>query len=276
MRKNRFILVMLAVALIFGAALAGCGGPAKAAGASAKPGSKPSPESDFLVKFNDTQDGAVITGYTGPGGNVVIPAVIQDFPVRVIYDLAFRENTTLTSIVIPEGVTHIGYRVFDGCTSLVSITIPESVTEIESRTFVGCKSLTSIVIPEGVTHIGMFEGCTSLTSVVIPESVTEIGGAAFLACKSLTSIVIPEGVTYIGGGRGGGAFQASGLTSVTIPDSVKVIDDYAFFGCDNLVTVTISPVEGREWSNYKEFASCPKLSLASQAAIKAAGYKGRF
>jgi hypothetical protein len=33
-------------------------------------------------------------------------------------------------------------------------------------------------------------------------------------------------------------------------------------------------VEGRKWSDV--FPRCPKLSLASQAAIRAAGYTGKF
>ena len=150
---------------------------------------------DFVIK-----DG-VLTKYKGAGGDVVIP----------------------------EGVTEIGWRAFHSCDALTSIVIPEGVTEIGDSAFYGCKALTSIVIPEGVTKIGdgTFSWCEALTSIVIPEGVTEIGDSAFYWCRALTSIVIPEGVTEIGWR----AFNdCEALTSIVIPDSVKKIGNNAFAG----------------------------------------------
>ncbi|MGM9899063.1 MAG: leucine-rich repeat protein, partial [Bacilli bacterium] len=42
----------------------------------------------------------------------------------------FGDCSSLTSIIIPEGVTSIGYWAFGCCSSLTSITIPEGVTSI--------------------------------------------------------------------------------------------------------------------------------------------------
>ena len=109
-------------------------------------------------------------------------------------------RSSVSSVVISDGVTSIGYEAFDNCSSLTSITIPNSVTSIGYGAFMGCSSLTSITIPNSVTSIGdsAFEGCSSLTSITIPNSVTSIGGSAFRDCSSLTSIEIPNSVTYIG------------------------------------------------------------------------------
>ena len=98
----------------------------------------------------------------------------------------------INSIVIPNGVTSIGYWAFSSCSRLTSITIPDSVTSIGSEAFEWCTSLESITIPDSVTSIGSsaFEGCSSLTSVTIPDSVTSIGYCAFSSCSSLTSITI--------------------------------------------------------------------------------------
>ena len=48
--------------------------------------------------------------------------------------------------MIPDSVTEIGIRAFNGCTSLQSIVIPDSVTTIGNMAFSDCTSLQSIEI----------------------------------------------------------------------------------------------------------------------------------
>jgi hypothetical protein len=219
-------------------------------------------------------NGAVtITGYTGPGGNVIIPYTINGLPVTGIGDYAFAGCNSLTSVTIPDGVTSIGFRAFNGC-PLNDVTIPNSVTSIGYDAFGACTSLTSISvgtlnsayssvegvlfnktqttlvqypagiaatsysIPNNVTSMGdyAFGGCTSLSSVTIPARVTIIGEWAFCGCSSLTNLTIPNSVTSIGQE----AFDwCTNLTSITIPNSVTSIGDYAFYGCTSLRSVTI-------------------------------------
>ena len=146
---------------------------------------------------------------------------------------AFKNCTSLTSIVIPDGVFSISCYIFKGCTSLTTVSIPDSVTYINKYVFDGCSSLTTVNIPNSITYIAdsMFWNCTSLTSVVIPDSVTSIGESAFDGCSKLTSVDIPDGVTSIGVS----AFQGcNALTSVVIPNSVTSIGDFAFDGCSSL------------------------------------------
>ncbi|MBQ3594353.1 MAG: leucine-rich repeat domain-containing protein [Bacteroidales bacterium] len=79
--------------------------------------------------------------------NVVIPekVVIEgaEFPVTRIGDNAFEPysstyNSRLKSVSIPNTVTTIGARAFNGCRGLVGITIPNSVTSIGNYAFYGC------------------------------------------------------------------------------------------------------------------------------------------
>ena len=150
---------------------------------------------------------------------------------------AFEGCTSLTSITIPESVTSIGTCAFSG-SGLTSITIHGSVTSIKEKTFQDCIGLTSVTIPNSVTSIEdhAFDGCTSLTSVTIPESITSIGKFAFQGCASLKSITIPNSFTSIGNDA---FYGCTGLTSVTIPNSVTSIGDYAFYGCTGLTSITI-------------------------------------
>ena len=176
---------------------------------------------------------ATITGYTGPGGAITIPATLGTFPVVAIGDYAFSENTTLTSVTIGNSVTSIGNYAFAICTSLTSVTIPNSVTSIGAGAFISCSSLTSITIPNSVTSISVytFASCSGLTSVTIPNSVTSIGDAAFGFCTGLTSVTIGNSVTSIGVEA---FYNCSSLTSVTIPNGVTSIGAAAFQYCYGL------------------------------------------
>ena len=124
----------------------------------------------------------------------------KEMPVKFISEYAFRDCSSLRSLVIPSSVTSIGDRAFKDCKNLTSITIPGSVTSIKGYLFYGCDNLSSITISDGVTTIEeyAFRGLQSLASITIHASVTSIGDHAFQGCKSLTSIAIPGSVTSIG------------------------------------------------------------------------------
>ena len=135
--------------------------------------------------FSFTVNGTAITitGYSGPGDVLAIPSTLPGVngTVTAIGQAAFQGFSSLTSVIIPDGVTSIGEGAFYGCSGLRSMTIPSSVTTIGADAFEGCSDLTSVTIPNSVTSIGdnAFNGCSSLTSVTIPNSVTSIGKGTF-------------------------------------------------------------------------------------------------
>ena len=62
-------------------------------------------------------NGAItIAGYTGAGGDVTIPSVLEGLLVRYIGIAAFQSKGTLTRVTIPDSVTSIGGSAFFGCT----------------------------------------------------------------------------------------------------------------------------------------------------------------
>ena len=54
---------------------------------------------DFTYTATATE--VTITGYTGAGGAVTIPSSIEGLPVTSIGTIAFKYNTSLTSVTIP-------------------------------------------------------------------------------------------------------------------------------------------------------------------------------
>jgi hypothetical protein len=250
-------------------------------------------EGDFEFQVNAA--GAVITRYLGPGGSVMIPDLLGGKPVIAIYS-AFSGHTGLTSVTIPDGVTHIGDFAFAGSTGLTDIAIPNSVTYIGDDAFSGCTSLASVTIPSSVTHIRArtFYGCASLTGITIPHNVTAIGDSAFGGSASLITFavdelhpayssaggalfdkrqlnlvaypagkagpyVIPSSVTGIATSAFSGCMK---LTSVTIPNSVMAIGARAFYGCAGLTRVTI-PNTVRSSIEEETFWGCSSLTSVS-------------
>ena len=115
------------------------------------------PEGDFVFRIIGDGRAVEITGYVGSNTDVRIPDRIQGLPVTVIGAGAFEGNQ-LTSVSIPDSVTHIGKDAFAGAfarNQLTSVSIGNSVEHIGVMAFID-NQLTSVIIPNSVTHIGQW------------------------------------------------------------------------------------------------------------------------
>lgn len=145
----------------------------------------------------------------------------------------FRQNKYVRSISIPDSVTEIYDRAFEGCENLRSVRLPSGTKTLPDVLFAGCTALESIRIPEGVKVIdgSAFYGCSNLREVVLPDSLEMIRDRAFYECSSLTSIRIPDNVRLIGEG----AFSyCTSLKEVDISDNLMTIEKEAFMDCTSL------------------------------------------
>ena len=212
MKRNAFkVTVIVAVVAAIGVLASGCSGKeggrsggSGEGGASVDAGSvgkvvatavnlAASPTTDFAYRLNDAGNGVVITRYSGAGGVVVIPATIEGFPVVELE--GFGGKDTVTSLVIPNGVTTIG-AAFMRMNALTSVVIPASVTVIGNSAFWQSNALTSVSIPDSVTIIGesAFSSMNALTRINLPASLTQIGISAFARNANLTELIIPDSI----------------------------------------------------------------------------------
>lgn len=74
-------------------------------------------------------------------GNAVIP---DDGSIEIIGDNAFDSNMSITDMVIPEGVTTIGYSALRGCHNLTRLVLPTTLKSYDDVCFDDCPQLAYI------------------------------------------------------------------------------------------------------------------------------------
>lgn len=239
-----------------------------------------------------------ITKYTGKESTVILPSTISSWPVTKIGEAAFQDNTTITSVTIPDSVTEIGANAFAGCTNLTSVhyegdwsnlTIQSGNPAVQDAVnaqlfdFAFTPDNTAVIVTKykyngaaaDVTIPSRYQGKpvttighaaffnSAVTSVTIPDSVTSISDEAFINCPKLTNISIPNSVTYIGFS----AFSScTSLKSITLPSSLSFISGALFLGCSQLTTIHI-PVSVTSIGN-NAFADCPSLMTVTYPGSK--------
>ena len=148
------------------------------------------------------QNGSItITNCDNVEGDFVIPSEIDGIPVTSIESGAFENNTKLTGITIPEGLTNF-YRTFSGCTNLKKVVLPDNAV-IDFYSFKGCTSLTDVTLGKHSTVKCAFVGCTGLKSIDIPED-CGIEASAFYDCSSLLTINNIENIRSLSSDSFGG------------------------------------------------------------------------
>ena len=93
--------------------------------------------------------------------------------VKIIPSYAFP--STITEVVLPEGLERIEEWAFLDCSNITSVKLPSTIKFLGSRCFEGCP-ITSIELPEGIEELesSCFYG-TKIEELYIPKSVKKLG-----------------------------------------------------------------------------------------------------
>ena len=186
-----------------------------------------------------SKDGKQLVSFPMGYGNTMAPG-----PAATYYEVpegtlsigpgAFRNNSALEVVNLPNSLTQIAYYGFLDCTALERIQIPDSVNNIEEQAFAGCTSLELAVMPNELEWIPWycFRGCSNLTGFFFRDnpSLTTIAYGAFEGCGRLKSVFLPDTLETIQVC----AFKDTGLRQVELPDSVSEVMTQAFMGCKDL------------------------------------------
>ena len=228
-------------------------------------------------------------------GNLVIPEKVaykgKTFVVSTIGEKTF-ENVNLTSLTIPQSITHIKKEAFYYCYAVDTVHIHSLKSWInidfdsDTSNPLTYSMITSIitngsgkVIEEdtlGIRNPILFIDGVETTDLEIPDSIREIKKYAFRGWRRLKSVRIGDAVNTIGVG----AFaQCRNLESVYIGKGVKTIDKYAFRDCDSLAQIIFSnrANDSLLYINREAFQSCislPHIELPSKSYIDDDAFHG--
>ncbi len=185
-----------------------------------------------------------LVAYKGLGGEVVIP---DDEGILVIGSYAFCLYDTDQSVELPED-DYDANKIPNANTSITSVVIPYGVTDVQKYAFYNCSALKTVTIPESVQKIGnfCFYNDVKLESVVLVSQNGEpisgkqaklqsIGDYCFTNCEKLSTIDLSN--IYSVGDQ---AFK--NCKSLTVADltALRNTGVHAFENCTSLQSVTLA------------------------------------
>ena len=179
-----------------------------------------------------TIENGTITNYRGIAASPVIPAEDADGnSVTAIGQEAFKNNSFITTLHLPDTVTEIADGAFAGCINLKTADIL-NIQSVGAEAFAGCEALEEVKVSNTLTAVGAaaFKGCKVLEELDLC-GISALSDECLMECTSLESLSIPK-VTAIGSR----ALQnCSALTKLDCRwENVTAIGEAAMLGCTTL------------------------------------------
>ena len=224
-----------------------------------------------FVKNNDGTNCAVKSIGTCTDKDVIVPDLYDGLPVVAILEEAFKGNTQITSVILPDSVIAVYGYAFMDCTALNRVETGKGLKFIDQCAFAGCLNLKTIELSEKLEIIyeHAFNGCASLTEIVIPDSVRVIDPWAFANCTSIQSISFSDNMMVV---EESVCYGCTSLTNIDFGSGVERVKKDAFYGCislerlyipENIIELT-SSFPSCSALNYVEFEITNGWEWASQ------------
>lgn len=198
--------------------------------------------------------------------HIIVPSRYKGLPVREIGADAFYGNQVLSTITLPDTITHIRSHAFAN-SGLTEFDMPDSVIYVAEYAFSNCHRLKTLTLSNQLTKINSssFLACYALERIVIPKSVTTFESGAFGSCTNLQSLTVEKGnPVYHSSGNciieTASKTLIQGISTSQIPSdgSVTTIDSLAFYNTEHLTSITIP--EGITSIKLQAFDYCANLT----------------
>lgn len=209
---------------------------------------------------------AILRGYDGAGGDVVVPAEIDGFTVDVIGINVFKGDT-ITSLTLPETVLELRSNAVASCEKLTSVTLPQSLVVINRMNFFSCNALSEVTIPAGVRYIGdtSFRFCDALRKITFEGVCPAIDMDCFSVLPDDAVAYVPDDQleAYTAAFENAGStvsVQPSGKNAVLVENNGYVEDEFDFDASTGTIT---------SYNGYATYLAIPET--IGGAPVKAIG-----
>eukprot|EP00980_Cylindrotheca_fusiformis_P005839 scaffold1228_cov119-Cylindrotheca_fusiformis.AAC.6 len=229
-------------------------------------------DQEFFVYTSETKDADI--------PKETLTHLRVDSSATQIPDEAFSRCDALLQAQVPETLTRIGKRAFDGCSKLKrfqfvsrndetvlmdpnledgTIVFPESTTlQVDEYAFSSCNSLRNVIVRSNSTKLGraVFIDCHALVSVELPQGLRVIEMSLFAGCISLTKVNIPSSVIQISRNV---FTECRSLTTFDLPHGLLEIGNWAMALCESIQTLHIPTTVATIGEN--AFERCKRLRI---------------
>ena len=209
---------------------------------------------------------AILRGYDGAGGDVVVPAEIDGFTVDVIGINVFKGDT-ITSLTLPETVLELRSNAVSSCEKLTSVTLPQSLVVINRMNFFSCNALSEVTIPASVRYIGdtSFRFCDALRKITFEGVCPAIDMDCFSILPDDAVAYVPDDQleAYTAAFENAGStvsVQPSGKNAVLVENNGYVEDEFDFDASTGTIT---------SYNGYATYLAIPET--IGGAPVKAIG-----
>ncbi len=209
---------------------------------------------------------AILRGYDGAGGDVVVPAEIDGFTVDVIGINVFKGDT-ITSLTLPETVLELRSGAVSSCENLTSVTLPQSLVVINRMNFFSCNALSEVTIPAGVRYIGdgSFRFCDALRKITFEGVCPAIDMDCFSVLPEDAVAYVPDDQleAYTAAFENAGStvsVQPSGKNAVVVENNGYVEEEFDFDASTGTIT---------SYNGYATYLAIPET--IGGAPVKAIG-----
>lgn len=209
---------------------------------------------------------AILRGYDGAGGDVVVPAEIDGFTVDVIGINVFKGDT-ITSLTLPETVLELRSNAVASCEKMTSVTLPQSLVVINRMNFFSCNALSEVTIPASVRYIGdtSFRFCDALRKITFEGVCPAIDMDCFSILPDDAVAYVPDDQleAYTAAFENAGStvsVQPSGKNAVLVENNGYVEDEFDFDASTGTIT---------SYNGYATYLAIPET--IGGAPVKAIG-----